>query len=190
MAKRTSRCLVIDASVARFATRSDDPTSTACREFFQAIFDVCHRIVLTAEIYREWDYNVLQVRSPADQRRSQYLVGWMVAMTRRKGGKIIRPVVTRDLALRTKINHLGLPQASRREIDEDLHLLEAAMAFDRIVVSRDDSVRALLQSITGNCPELAKIVWCNPVEVGGEGLEWLRAGARVVKAWQLGSKRG
>jgi hypothetical protein len=114
----------------------------------------------------------------------------MVAMSRRKGGKILRVRVNRDDALRTKINHLGLPNASRQAIAEDLQLIEAALAFDRIVVSRDDAARALLQSVTGSCPEFAKVVWCNPVDLGQEGGEWLRTGARVVKAWQLGSKRG
>jgi hypothetical protein len=51
VAKKASRRLVIDASVARSATLSDNPTSTACREFLQAILEVRHRIVLSAEIY-------------------------------------------------------------------------------------------------------------------------------------------
>jgi len=113
----------------------------------------------------------------------------MVAMSRRKGGKILRPRVERDEALRIKLNRLGLPGSDRHEIVEDLHLIEGALTFDRIVVSRDDSVRELLRGIAGSCPEFAKVVWCNPVELGEEGIEWLRAGARVVKAWQLGSRR-
>ena len=189
MAKKESRRLVIDASVARSATLSDNPTSNACREFLQAIFDVCHKIVLTAEIYREWDHNALQIRSPADRRRARFLVDWMLAMARRKGGKILRTRVARDEELRNKINHLGLPEQSRQEIAEDLHLVEAALASDSIVVSRDDSARALLQSITGSCPELAKVVWCNPVDLREEALQWLETGARSVKVWQLGSKR-
>ena len=189
MARKASRRLVVDASVARSATLSDNPTSTACREFLQAIYDICHQIVLSADISREWDYNVLQIRTSADKQRTRFIANWMVAMSRRKGGKILRPRVDRDEALRTKINRLGLSGNDRHQITEDLHLVEAALASDRIVVSRDDSVRALLQSITGSCPEVEKVLWCNPVELGEEALEWLRTGARVVKAWQLGSKR-
>ena len=110
-------------------------------------------------------------------------------MSRRKGGKILRARVDRDEALRTKINHLGIPETARQEISEDLHLIEAALAFDRIVISRDDSVKNLLRGITGNCPEFEKVIWCNPVHPEGETLEWLRSGARAIKAWQLGSRR-
>jgi hypothetical protein len=190
VARKVSRRLVIDASVARSATLSDNPTSTACREFLQAIYEICHRIVLSADISREWDYNVLQIQTPADKQRTRFIVNWMVAMSRRKGGKILRPRVGRDESLRTKVNRLRLPGNDRHEITEDLHLVEAALFFDRIVVSRDDSVRDLLRGIAGSCPEFAKVVWCNPVELGQEGVEWLRTGARTVKAWQLGSKRG
>jgi hypothetical protein len=187
--KRLSRRLVIDASVARSATMSQDETSTACREFLQAVLDVCHRAVLTADVYREWDYNALRIRTKSDERRTRFLVDWMFAMSRKKRGKILRARVDRDEALRAKINRLGLPGNARHEITEDLHLVEAAPASDRIVVSRDDSVRDLLRGIAGGCPEFAKVLWCNPVELGEEGVEWLRTGARVVKAWQLGSKR-
>jgi hypothetical protein len=129
------------------------------------------------------------LRPRQEVRRTRFLANWLVAMSRRRGGKILRPRINRDEALRAKINHLGLPQASRQEISQDLHLIEAALAFDSIVVSRDDSVRSLLRSVTGTCPEFAKVVWCNPVDLGEEGLEWLRTGARAVKAWQLGSRR-
>lgn len=189
MAQRASRRLVIDASVARSATLADNPTSVACREFLQVIYDVCHKVVLSTEIYKEWEYNVLQVRTPADKQRTRFLVNWMVAMARRKGGKILRPPVPRNEALRTKVNHLGLPEAYRRELSEDLHLVEAALAHDNIIISRDDNARELFQSASGNCPEFAKVVWCNPVDLGEEGTEWLKTGARVVKVWQLGSKR-
>ena len=130
MAKKASRRLVIDASVARSATMSDNPTSTACREFLQAILEVCHRIVLPSEIYREWERHALQAQSGVDILRTRFLADWMVAMSRRKGGKILRPRVNRDEALRTKINRLGLPANDRHEIAEDLHLIEAALASD------------------------------------------------------------
>ncbi len=190
MAKKVSRRLVIDASVARSATLSDNPTSNACREFPQAIYEICHRIVLSTEIYGEWDRHALQAQTPAELRRTRFLANWMVAMSRRKGGKILRVRVDRDVALRSKINRLGIPEPLRQEISDDLHLIEGALAFDGIVIFRDDSVRDLLRGLAGSCPEFEKVVWCNPVELGEEGVQWLRTGARVVKAWQLGSKRG
>lgn len=183
MAKKVSRRLVIDASVARSATMSQDKTSTACREFLQEVLTVCHRVILTREINQEWQYAALQVHSKADEVRSRFLVGWMFAMGRK--GKLLRPPVAQDTSLRDRINHMGLPEQHRQAISEDLHLLEAAMAFDGVVISRDDTVERLLRGITRNCREIRKVVWCNPVRAGNEALEWLRSGARAVKAWQL-----
>jgi hypothetical protein len=188
VARKKSRRLVIDASVARSATLDENPTSGACRIFLQEVLDICHRVVMTSEIDREWQYNALTIRNKADERRSRFLVDWLFAMGR-KDGKILRRHVKPNQALRTKVNRMGLSQASRQAIVEDLHLVEAAAASDSVVISRDDAVHRLLRGITGNCPEIRKIVWCNPVTLGEDGLYWLRSGAPVVKVWQLGSKR-
>lgn len=184
MARKISRRLVIDASVARSATMSQDSTSTACREFLQEVLTVCHRVILTREIEREWQYVALQIRSRADEVRSRFLVGWMFAMGRK--GKLLRPHVASEAALRDKINHLGIAEQTRQTISEDLHLIEAALAADHIVISRDDEVHSLLRSITRSCPEISKVIWCNPVLRRVDCAEWLRNGARSVKVWQLG----
>ena len=187
MAKKVSRRLVIDASVARSATLSDNPTSISCRRFLEVVLNVCHKVVLSREIELEWQNVALRIHSNADEVRIRFLANWMLAMGRKR--KLLRPFVERDTGLRSKINHLGLPGNSRKEIEEDFHLVEAALACDRIVVSRDDSVHELLRSITGNCSEIRKVIWCNPVTLADEVLDWLSKGAPVVKVWQLGSKR-
>ena len=188
MARKRSRRLVIDASVARSATFDQNPTSAACRLFLQDVLDICHRVVITTGVDREWRDRALAIRAKADERRSRFLVDWLFAMGRKKG-KILRPHVAANDALRRKINRLGLPQAARKEIIEDIHLVEAAMASDGVIISRDDAAQRLLSNITGSCPEIRKIIWCNPVTVSDDGLRWLSHGAPVVKVWQLGSKR-
>ena len=187
MAKKVSRRLVIDASVARSATLSDNPTSISCRRFLEVVLKVCHKVILSRDTEEEWQNVALLIRGRADELRIRFLVDWMLAMQRR--GKLVRSQVDHDKALRSKINHLGLPESSRQEIVQDLHLVEAALSSDQIVVSRDDSVQVLLRGITGNCREIRKVIWCNPVTLGDDALDWLRKGARVVKVWQLGSKR-
>lgn len=163
---------------------SQDKTATACREFLQEVLSVCHRVILTREIDREWQYAALEIHSKADEVRSRFLVRWMFAMSSK--GKLLRVSVAQDTSLRDHIHHMGLPEQDRQTISEDLHLLEAALAFDRIVVSRDDAVEGLLRGITRNCRQIRKVVWCNPVGAGDEALEWLRSGARPVKVWHLG----
>ena len=80
MAKKASRRLVVDASVARSATRSEDPTATACRRFLDDILKICHKVVLTREVKSEWDYAALQVDTKPDAVRARFLLGWMVEM--------------------------------------------------------------------------------------------------------------
>jgi hypothetical protein len=128
VAKKVSRRLVIDASVARSATMSDDQTSTACREFLHEVLTVCHKVVLTHDIDREWQYAALQIHSAADRKRSRFLVGWMFAMDRK--GKLLRVHVSHDDRLRDKINRMGLPSSERHAVQEDLHLIEAARVSD------------------------------------------------------------
>jgi len=49
-----SRRIVVDASVARSAGETSHLDSVLCREFLQAMLKICHRVVLTPEIEREW----------------------------------------------------------------------------------------------------------------------------------------
>jgi len=104
-------------------------------------------------------------------------------------GKLLRVRVQRDGALRNKINRMGLRDQDRRAVQEDLHLIEAACASDRVVISRDDAAHVLLSSIAPSCPGFRNVMWCNPVTRGPQALEWLRDGAARVRAWQLRSAR-
>jgi hypothetical protein len=178
---------VIDASVARSASLAENPTSIACRQFFDVVLSVCHRAVLSREVEQEWINVALRIETKSDEVRIRFLKNWMAAMQRR--GKLLKQPIAPDGALRSKINHLGLPEGDRQKIMEDVHLVEAALSSDLVVVSRDDEAEGLLQGITHACPEIRKVVWCNPVTLGDEALDWLKRGARSVKVWQLGSTR-
>lgn len=53
-----------------------------------------------------------------------------------------------------------------------MHLIEAALVSDRIVISLDDHARTEL------CvPIAAEVMWINPVAQGGHVIYWLRNGA-------------
>lgn len=75
MAKSPSCRLVVDASVAQAAggkgARSD--VSKSCRDTLQAILDICHRLVLTKEMRREWN-----------KHQSSFARTWRVSMVARK----------------------------------------------------------------------------------------------------------
>lgn len=64
---------------------------------------------------------------------------------------------------------------------KDLHLIEAALATDQIVVSLDERAhRELAVEAT------ADVVWVNAVLEGGHALYWLRSGAPKKEEWKLG----
>jgi hypothetical protein len=67
---------------------------------------------------------------------------------------------------------------------KDVHLIEAALAADKIVVSLDDQARALF-----DVGELRTILWVNPVRHHPDCLAWLDEGAEPDERWRLGRDR-
>jgi hypothetical protein len=71
MPKPPSRRLVIDASIAARAgdRKKLHPAGQACRDFLEAVLTICHRMVLTSAIGKEW----------SDHQRS-FATKWRVRM--------------------------------------------------------------------------------------------------------------
>ena len=87
--------------------------------------------------------------------------------------------------LRTRIDRCGLREKQRAAIRKDIHLVEAALLTDRIVISGDDSVRHLFRTVSARVGVLKSVVWVNPAEEPERLQDWLKQGARPVRAWQL-----
>jgi hypothetical protein len=66
---------------------------------------------------------------------------------------------------------------------KDLHLVEAALVTDRIVISLDETARAEL-----SVPAAAEVMWVHPVDKGGHVVYWLNKGAEPIDAWKLGQR--
>jgi len=71
--------------------------------------------------------------------------------------------------------------ASAPAVRKDLHLVEAALATDQIVVSLDDQARANL-----SVEATREVMWINAVDEGGHAVYWLDHGANPVERWMLG----
>lgn len=99
--------------------------------------------------------------------------------------KVVQLGIVRDADLRQTIERLPLGASHRRKMSDDVHLLEAAVQADSIVVSCDDEVRALFQQSTTAIPEIGLVVWVNP-ESGTDLLRWLEAGAPTAPCLTLG----
>ncbi|MDT7806686.1 MAG: hypothetical protein QOJ70_499 [Acidobacteriota bacterium] len=77
----------------------------------------------------------------------------------------------------------------KREVDalrKDFHLIEAAIAHDKTVVSSDEIVRRLFKAAAHSVAAIKKVVWVNPVVPAEESIAWLKGGAKAENIKMLG----
>ena len=118
-----SRRLVVDASVASAAGQTMHPTSFRSREFLGEVLKISHRIVMTTTLAAEWD-----------RHQSLYAMRWRAEMRTRKKIDIA------DIQNEEVRRQIPLSKATQK----DLHLIEAALSADKIVISLDDRAQAAL----------------------------------------------
>jgi predicted nucleic acid-binding protein len=150
------RLLVVDASVVRSAGESEHPQSSACRRCLLAIRDICHRVAVTPDIREEWRRHM-----------SRFSRTWRHSMAARR-----KPLVHVAPA-HVPIDMTTYSDAARAAIKKDLCLLEAALAADRVIVTRDDSLREALSGRPDGMVLLQSVRWINPVTDGPEALRTL-----------------
>lgn len=175
MPRITSKRLVIDASVARSSGDENAvyPTSKHCRDFLSATLDMGHQVVMTAAIRGEWN-----------KHQSRFARAWRVTMVARRKLHIIE--VAPDDNLREKISRVAARAEDREAMFKDAHLLEAAIATDRIVISLDETARVLFIAAALSVGEIRRILWANPDKIEEECISWLEGGARNERRRQLG----
>ncbi|MDJ0733578.1 MAG: hypothetical protein QNJ47_05740 [Nostocaceae cyanobacterium] len=166
--KEISKRLVIDASVARSAGGEDAtyPQSVHCREFLKTVLDICHQIVMTPDIKEEWD-----------KHQSKFARKWRIQMVTKKKFKFLNLSINNELW--NQIEKLAKTDKQRGEMVKDLHLIEAAIATDKIVISLDDNTaRKFFSQASQKIDELKNIVWVNPDKIVEETpIDWLKKGA-------------
>jgi len=175
MSKIVTRSIVIDADVARSAGNSPDSSGVAkaCRDFLQAVLDICHHAVWTPEIAAEWKRHA-----------SRFSRKWRVQMVGRRkldemealpvAGLESRVIATNDQGL--------LPE----EISKDMHLVYAAIAAESPVASCDTAIRRRLVKALPRASELQSVIWVDPSDQAAAPLDWLKQGAPSEKQRQLG----
>jgi hypothetical protein len=174
VAKVRSRVLVIDASIAHAAGDvSMHPTSRSCREFLQAVLDLCHRMAMTAPIQEEWN-----------RHQSCFARQWRKSMMARK--KVEMVAVPSHFSLEKRIRHAVADKSVVAIIEKDRRLIEAAQAADQRVASLDDVVRKHLQDHRSKLPEVATICWVNPSNPDEMVVAWLESGAHADRFRTLG----
>lgn len=176
MPTKVSRRLVIDASVARSSGGEDavHPLPKQCRDFLKATLSCGHRVVLSPPVNAEWR-----------KHESGFARKWRTAMVARR--KVLMEEVAEDPALRDAIEGSTKADRDRLAMIKDTHLVEAAQATDRTVVSLDDTVRRLFGVASKSVRSLRTVVWANPRHETEECSAWLADGAPPEGHRQLGA---
>ena len=172
MANQGSRRLVIDADVVHSAGETEHPVSSACRRFLETVLDVGHHVVMTDAILAEWRHHM-----------SRYSRRWRRRMYGRR--LVIQIEVNEDEILRGRID-AAVHRDQRAIVDKDIHLIEAAIATDRLVTSKDESARGVFKGASDGVVDLQQIVWVNPTCDNETPIEWLENGALDEKHRMLG----
>jgi hypothetical protein len=169
-----SKRLVIDTDVARAAGGEEavHPTSKNCRDFLLALRETSHRLVLTPEISAEWK-----------RHQPRFSRAWLVSMFAQR--RVLRVEIETRLDLRQRIEDVT-DVSKKQAVLKDSHLIEAALVTDRIVISKDEVVRAILKAACQNVGEIRIIVWVNPDRAEEAPIPWLRDGAPDERQRQLG----
>jgi len=183
MSKKTGKSLVIDACIARSASETNHPISSACRECLRSILKHSHRMVITKEISQEWR-----------KHQSQFSQEWFKTMIQRKRLHSLEPSQVENIdELMDFIDTLE-PQKVREDAYKDIHLIEAAMASDKRIVSSDEqTARKIFSDATETVPTMGDILWANPVKPEEAVADWIAQGTppepeRTLKAFRQRSK--
>lgn len=173
MANQGSRRLVIDADVVHSAGETEHPISSACRRFLETVLDARHHVVMTDAILEEWRHHM-----------SRYSRRWRRRMYGRR--LVIQIEVNEDEILRGRID-AAVHRDQRAIVAKDVHLIEAAIATDRLVTSKDESARRAFKDTSNGVNELKQILWVNPTCNKEKPIEWLENGARAEAHRMLGA---
>jgi len=160
--------LVIDASVACAATEriTLDQTSKNCCDFLKAVLDskYDHCLVMTPSIKEEWN-----------SWQSTFTRKWRLAMIAKKRVKPLNIQANHDL--RARLDAIAETDIEREAMWKDIILIEAAIATDKIIISRDEKARNPFQKSAISIKELREILWANPDKPEENAIEWLKQGA-------------
>lgn len=82
--------------------------------------------------------------------------------------------------MRREIERVAATNPGEIEIlRKDFHLIEAAIATDRTVVSLDEAVKRLFRTAAlSSVTAIEKIVWVNPTNTAEDSVAWLQKGAK------------
>lgn len=167
--------LVVDASIAQSAGTSDVPESLYCRECLNAVRDSGHIAVFSDQLLSEWHEHASSLSRR--WRKS------MVARRRieRAEGEEFGELLNRACACLAK-------NKWREAFVKDFHMVRAALATDRTILSKETEFPKLLAIAASSIRVFSTIVYGNPAIDGDDCVAWIASGAkpeetRRIDAW-------
>jgi len=182
--RKFSKRLVIDKDVFCAAGYKEDPENPSyrCRSVLDAIFRICHRIVLTKDIYREYLKDIRD--HPAT-----YGFEWLSNMRSKDKIYPVEQETISLLSLREEVLNLELSSTDEEEILDDIHLLEAALVTDKRIVSMDGVLRTCLLKTIKDIKAIGSIAWVDPHNEFDDCIDWLEAGAPLNRKMKIGYRK-
>jgi hypothetical protein len=167
MTHRTPKRIVVDASIARAASERAAAEAVACRNVLDTILAYPHWLAFTDAIQSEWR-----------RHQSRYAETWFRMMVNAR--LVVRVNAVRDIRrYGVLIAHLEKSgqTAKADALEKDYHLIDAARARDRLVLTGDDKLRKMLIELRERLGPVGKVILANPAEPAEEVDAWLRRGA-------------
>ncbi|MFN0147465.1 MAG: hypothetical protein ACKVT1_13210 [Dehalococcoidia bacterium] len=90
-----------------------------------------------------------------------------------------------DAPLPAILRHVDASNAEA--VAKDAWLVMDALRADRVVLSRDDTMRSRMHDAAAHVPALRTIEWANACRTAG-AIDWLRAGAPAPSEFRLGER--
>jgi hypothetical protein len=150
--------------------------SKSCRDFLIAVKDTKHKIVTTETIRAEWH-----------KHQSRFTKAWLVSMVAQR--RVCWIDAPANDELRRKVEQCTSNEKKREAMLKDVHLIEAALKSDKIVISMDESVRQHFHGVTHRIGLLKQIAWVNPRKSEDTPINWLQEGAELEKERLLGYRK-
>ena len=164
--------LVVDASVATSAGEENE-RGEGCHEVLQEILRICHRVTMTEAIEEEWR-----------EHSHKFARAWLHSMYARRKVDWVVPKVDKSLESRIV---WALPRKNDQDTArKDLHLIQAAIKTDRIVLSADKAARDCFREATAKVHQLRRIEWADPTTQSEPIVEQLKTDDKHRKRFSLG----
>lgn len=171
------RPVVVDASVLQAAgmPTSGDAAALWCTDTLTWVREICHPVVLTAEVIEEWNRH----QSSAGAEWYAWVLSRPHKQHRLKSAKL------RDL--RREVSAVLAGRSERQVALKDIHLVEAAIKARAPIISLEWRAANVLAGITADVPRLAQVCWVNVGAVAPDRMRrWLEDGAADRPEWRLG----